>query len=290
MSAININTQAMLSARNLDQTQDMLTRSLNRLSSGSKIVNPADDPAGFAVSGKMSAQNLRVQAASTNVQNAASYLQTTDGFMNQIGKVLARMSELNALAKDPTKSASDVSLYQQEFKALQDQLRSTIGGNTSDIGGTTNVSTPLGAFNGTTLFGSTAAPTVSIGGDVGQSVTIPTTNLRTGSMLSLIQQDSSGNYTLQSTDAGASDVLDAATQQTATLRANVGAAQSRLDLAGTNLQVQSQNLVSTISQLSDVDVAKESTNLAKYNILLQAGTAMLAQANQVPQSVLKLLQ
>lgn len=290
MSAINTNTQAMLSARNLDQTQEMLSRSLNRLSSGSKIVNAADDPAGFAVSGKMTAQNLRVKAASTNVQNAASYLQTTDGFMGDIAGVLGRLSELGVLVKDPTKSPSDVSLYQQEFKALQDQLRSTIGGTTAEIGGTVNVPNPLGSFNGTTLFGSTAAPTVSIGSEIGQAITIPTTNLKLGGMLSLINQDVSGNYTLQSTDPTASTTLDTATQEVATLRANVGAAQSRLDLAGTNLQVQSQNLTSSISQLSDVDVAQESTNLAKYNILMQAGTAMLAQANQIPQSVLKLLQ
>jgi len=290
MSAINTNMQAILAARNLDQSQELLSRSLNRLSSGSQIVNPADNPAGLAVSSKLSAQSLRVQAAATNVQNAVSYLQTSDGFMGDMAKVLSRMSELGSLAKDPTKSAADVSLYQQEFKALQDQLRTTIGGSTTEIGGTAAITSPLGSFNGSTLFGSAAGPTVSIGESADQSIAIPATNLRTSAMQALINQDASGNYTLQSTDAGALATIDSTTQQVATLRATVGAAQSRLGLAASTLQVQSENLSSTISGISDVDVAKESTQLAKYNILVQAGTAMLAQANQTPNSVLKLLQ
>src|SRR6195952_1821907 len=108
MSSINTNLQAMLAARNLDQSQTLLGRSLNRLSSGSKIVNPADDSAGLAVSSKLDAQSLRVQAAMTNVQNAISYLQTSDDFMGGMNKVLSRMSELTSLSKDITKSPSDV--------------------------------------------------------------------------------------------------------------------------------------------------------------------------------------
>src|SRR3954447_21234099 len=151
MSVINTNVQAIAAARNLNRSQEMLGRSLNRLSSGSKIVNPSDDAAGLAVSEKLDAQNKRVRAATTNVQNAVSYVQTTDGFMSGMTKILSRMSELAILAKDVTKNSTDVALYQKEFSALQDQLRDTIGGTTSEIGGTSNVSTPLGAFNGITL-------------------------------------------------------------------------------------------------------------------------------------------
>jgi flagellin len=290
MSVINSNVQALTAARNLDQTQAMLAQSLNRLSSGSKIVNPGDDPAGLAVSEKLSAQNLRVQAASTNVQNAVSYVQTADSYMGSMKDILTRLGELSVLSSDVTKSPSDISLYQQEFSALQDQLRSTIGGSAAEIGGPAGVASPLGTFNGTTLFGTDAGPTVSIGQAPGQELAIPDINLRTGPMLSLINQDPSGHYTLQATDPGAVTTLTGATQQVATQRATLGAAESRLTLASSTLQVESENLAATISQIRDVDVAQESTNLAKYDILVQAGTSMLAQANQDPKSVLKLLQ
>lgn len=291
MSVINTNIQALASARNLNHSQEMLGRSLTRLSSGSKIVNPSDDAAGLAVSEKLDAQGKRVKAATTNVQNAVSYVQTADGFMSGMTKILSRMSELAILAKDVTKNSSDVALYQKEFTALQDQLRATIGGKTTEIGGTADIDTPLGAFNGITLFGSNAAGlTVTIGQAVGQDMTISESNLRTGAMLEAIQQDSSGNYTLKSTDANAIQKITDSIQHVATQRATLGAAQSRLELASTTLQVEYENLSSAISRIRDVDVADESTQYAKYNILVQSGTAMLAQANQTPQSVLKLLQ
>lgn len=289
MSAINTNLQAMLAARDLDQSQQLLGRSLNRLSSGSKIVNPADDSAGLAVSSKLDAQSLRVQAAITNVQNAVSYLQTSDDFMGGMNKVLSRMSELSTLARDITKSPSDVAVYQKEFTSLQDQLRTTIGGTTTEIGGTAGVTTPTGEFNGTQLFGSTAGVTIAIGQAVGQTITIPTANLRTGAMLDLIQQDSSGNYTLTFNDPTALAKIADTVQQVATQRATFGGVQSRLSLTAATLQVESENLSSTVSRIRDVDVAQESTQMAKYNILVQSGTAMLAQANQAPSSVLKLL-
>lgn len=295
MSVINTNIQAIAAARNLNQSQEMLGRSLNRLSSGSKIVNPSDDAAGLAVSEKLDAQNLRVKAASTNVQNAISYTQSADGFMGGMTKILARMSELALLSKDVTKNSSDVSLYQKEFSALQDQLRQTIGGTSAQIGGST-VNPPLGQFNGITIFGndtssdgSGAGLTVTVGQAVGQTMTIPQINLRDGYMGSIIAQDSSGNYSLSlsSTDAIAS--LTNAIQDVATERASLGASQSRLELAASSLSVEYENLSSAISRIRDVDVAEESTQFARYNILVQSGTAMLAQANQTPQSVLKLL-
>ena len=98
MSVINTNIQAIAAARNLNRSQEMLGRSLNRLSSGSKIVNPSDDAAGLAVSEKLGAQNRRVKAAVNNVQNAVSYVQTADGFMSGMTKILSRMSEIAILA------------------------------------------------------------------------------------------------------------------------------------------------------------------------------------------------
>lgn len=291
MSVINTNIQAITAARNLNTSQEMLGRSLTRLSSGSKIVYPSDDAAGLAVSEKLDAQNKRVKAATTNVQNAVSFVQTADGFMGGMTKILSRMSELAILAKDVTKNTTDIALYQKEFTALQDQLRDTVGGTTAEIGGTAGVATPLGAFNGITLFGpNPAGLTVTIGQAVGQSMTIKESNLRTGSVLNVVQQDASGVYSLNLTAATAISDITGAIQQIAGERATLGASQSRLELAATTLQVEFENLSSAISRIRDVDVASESTQLAKYNILVQSGTAMLAQANQTPTTVLKLLQ
>jgi flagellin len=291
MSVINTNPQAIAAARNLNHSQEMLGRSLTRLSSGSKIVNPSDDAAGLAVSEKLDAQNRRVQAAVTNVQNAVSFVQTADGFMSGMTSILSRMSELAILAKDVTKNTADVALYQEEFRALQDQLRATIGGPATEIGGPADIDSPLGAFNGITLFGSNATGlTVTIGQAVGQDMTIPESNLRDGAMLSIIGQDSGGDYTLSVTDPDAIGDITDAIQDIATERASLGASQSRLELAARTLQVEYENLSAAISRIRDVDVAEESTRYAKYNILVQSGTAMLAQANQTPQSVLRLLQ
>ena len=291
MSVINTNINALVGARNLNHSQEMLGKSLTRLSSGSKIVTPSDDAAGLAVSEKLDAQSRRVKAATTNVQNAVSYIQTADGFMGGMTKILSRMSELAILAKDVTKNSTDISLYQKEFSSLQDQLRDTIGGTTAEIGGSADISTPLGAFNGITLFGSnTAGLTVTIGQAVGQNMTITETNLRQGSLLGMINKSSGGVYTAAVTDANAIANITGSIQQVATERATLGASQSRLELATTTLQVEYENLSSAISRIRDVDVAEESTQYAKFNILVQSGTAMLAQANQTPNSVLKLLQ
>jgi len=291
MSVINTNIQAIAAARNLNRNQELLGRSLNRLSSGSKIVNAADDAGGLAVSEKLDGQSLRINAASTNVQNAVSYIQSADGYMGGMSKILSRMSELATMSQDVTKNSSDRDLYEQEFSALQDQLRSTIGGTTSEIGGTSDITSPLGSFNGMTLFGANPAGlTFSIGASVGQDMTIGETNLRTGAMQGLITQDGSGAFGVTASGPGAVDTLQQAIQQIATQRASLGASQSRLEIAGASLKIESQNLESAVSQIRDVDVAAESTQMAKYNILVQSGTAMLAQANQMPQSVLKLLQ
>lgn len=297
MSVINTNIQAIAAARNLNRSQELLGRSLNRLSSGSKIVNPSDDAAGLAVSEKLDAQNMRVRAATTNVQNAISYTQSADGFMSGMTKILARMSELALLSKDVTKNTTDVALYQKEFTALQDQLRQTIGGTTTQIGGTADISPPLGQFNGITIFGddtstdgSGSGLAVTVGQAVGQTMTIPQINLRDGAMGAIIAQDSSGNYTLTLSSTSAIASLTTGIQDVATERASLGASQSRLELASSTLQIEYENLSSAISRIRDVDVAEESTQFARYNILVQSGTAMLSQANQTPQSVLKLLQ
>lgn len=280
---INTNSAATSAARNLSNNQEMLNKALNRLSSGSKIVQPSDDAAGLAVSEKMFAQNRRLTAANTNVQNAKSYIQTADGFMSSMSKVLARMSELAMMAKDVTKNPSDIALYQTEFQALQEQLRDTVGGTT--------VPSPLGTFNGIQLFGPNPnGLSVTIGEGAGQTMRIAENNLQDGAMAALLAQAAPPAFSISVTTANVADLVIAAIEDVATERAILGAAESRLDVASTTLAIEAQNIEAAISRIRDVDVAAESTQLAKHNILVQSGTAMLAQANQLPQSVLRLLQ
>ncbi len=291
MSVINSNLQALSAARNLDRSQELLGRTLNRLSSGNKIVRPADDSGGLATSGKIDAQNQRVRAASNNVQNATSFIQTADSYMAGMAKILTRLGDLTALSRDPTKGPADVALYQTEFTALQDQLRATIGGTTLEIGGTIAVPAPQGTFNGRTLFGpNPSGITVNVGSEVGENIVIPETNFRTGSMLAFINQDGAGAYTLNIGSSTTISTLDSGLTQIALQRATFGGVQSSLDLSGATLAVTSENLSAALSRLRDVDVADESTQLAKYKILSESGTAMIAQANQSAQNVLKLLQ
>jgi flagellin len=280
---INTNPGASAAALHLSRSQDMLTKSLNKLSSGSRIVQPSDDAAGLAVSEKFDAQGHRIQAALTNVQNAISYVQTADGFMSGMSKVVSRMSELAMLAKDVTKNPQDIALYQKEFSALQQQLRDTVGGST--------VTSPLGTFNAVALFGPNAAGlTVTIGEAAGQTMTIPETNLQDGFLGALIVQSAPPAFDVQVTDPTITTMVTDAIEDVAGERAGLGAIQSRLELAVSTLQVQGQILEAATSRIRDVDVAQESTIFAKNNILVQSGTAMLAQANQLPQSILKLLQ
>lgn len=293
MSVITSQTHALASAHQLNRTNETLGRSLSRLSSGSKIVNASDDAAGLAATEKLGAQNRRVSAASVNVQNAISYVQTADGFMNGMGKTLSRMSELAILAQDATKNPADVALYRTEFDALRDQLRQTIGGTTAQIGGTADVQNPLGTFNGIVLFGDDAGSpeglSLVVGQAADQTFSLPRTNLRDGAMGDLIRQDGAGVYTLDLASPGLIAALNAATEDLSGERASLGAAQSRLELTFSTLQIERENLEAAVSRISDVDVASESTQLAKYNILMQSGAAMLTQANQTPESVLQLL-
>jgi flagellin len=268
---INTNFAATVAAGNLASSSSMLQKSLNRLSSGSKIVNPADDAGGLAVAMKLSAAAKRSGAASINIGNSISFLQTQDGVLKVTGKVLERMSELSMLYQDPTKNTSDRNNYDAEFTQLQKQLSAL----------TTE------KFNGTDLFG-TNAITVPVSEDGGQTVSLTAKDLgntASGGLGALA--DSAGAGSLAS--VGSISSITTALQNVATMRANNGAEQSRLGFAGEVLTTNKANLEAATSRITDVDVAEESTYLAKWNTLVQAGTAMLSQANQSAQIALKLL-
>jgi flagellin len=255
---INTNYAATVASDNLAASNAMLQKSLNRLSSGSKIVNPSDDAGGLAVSMKLSAAAKRSGAAASNIGNAVSFLQTQDGVMKVAGKILDRMSELATLNTDVTKNTDDLANYSAEFDQLTTEL--------SNLSGST--------FNGQALFGGSDLD-VGTNEDGSQTTTLTAIDL--------------------DTDTSSVDITDLSTitdaiKAVATDRATNGAAQSVLGFASEVLSVNKTNLEAATSRISDVDVASESTQLAKWNILTQAGTAMLSQANQSAQSALKLIQ
>jgi flagellin len=265
---INTNYAATVASNNLAASNNMLQKSLNRLSSGSKIVNPSDDAGGLAVSMKLSAAAKRSGAASSNIGNATSFLQTQDGVLKTAGKVLDRMSELHTLYQDPTKNTDDKSNYDSEFKQLQKELASLASET----------------FNGVALFG-TADSTVKVSEDGGQTVTMTGRDLAGTSALGSLD-DSTGAGSLGSTTIA--NITDAI-KNVATFRANNGAEQSRLGFASEVLTTNKANLEAANSRILDVDVAEESTQLARWNILVQSGTAMLSQANQSAQTALRLI-
>jgi len=266
---INTNFAAIVASNNLAASNDMLQRSMNRLSSGSKIVNPADDAGGLAVSMKLSAAAKRSGAAASNIGNSVSFLQSQDGVMKVTGKVLERMGELKTLYTDPTKNSADKANYDSEFVALRDELASLT----------------VNTFNSVALFG-TGDLSVAVSEDGTSAVTITAKDLSSSTDGVGVLSSSSLNSLA---DLDLSDVTDAI-QNVATFRAVNGAEQSRLGFALEVLTTNKANLEAANSRIIDVDVAAESTQLARWNILVQSGTAMLSQANQSAQTALKLLQ
>ena len=245
----------------------MLAKSLQRLSSGSKITSPADDSAGLAVSMKLSAQIARIGAAQNNVGDAISFNQTQDGYLTKMSDALNRMSELSVLAQDSTKTNADRSLYQTEFFALSSYINTAA---TKD-------------FNGVSLF--SATPLNVTTDSEGNTFSMTGTNLASATYAAATTADIS-------TQAGATAALTAvklAITQLATDRSSLGANIESLTYYNDQLTSLKNNLSAANSRIVDVDVAQESTSYARFNILVQSGTAMLAQANSLPNSVLKLL-
>jgi flagellin len=276
---INTNTAATIASSNLASSSANLQRSLNRLSSGSKIVNPSDDAGGLAVSMKLSAAAKRSAAANSNIGNVTSYLQTQDGVLKTTGKVMDRISELWTMYQDPTKNSTDKNNYDQEYKQLQKELSSLTGET----------------FNGVKLFGSTGGggnagvvDSIAVSEDAKQTVSISTKDLVDSTAGIGTFADTAGAGSLSSISS--IDSIKTAIDNVATFRAKNGAEQSRLGFASEVLTTNKANLEAANSRITDVDVAEESTQLARWNVLVQSGTAMLAQANQSAQSALRLIQ
>ena len=264
---INTNSAASLASNNLAKSNSMLQRSLNRLSSGLKIVEPSDDAGGLAVSMKLTATISRTHAVNTNLANAKSFLQTQDGGFQIAAKVMDRISELKLLSTDVTKNSSDNANYDTEFTALKAQL----------------VAISAETFNGVSLYTSASSATnlaVAVTENGTSTVNIDQAALANG--VSTIT--AAANLAAITVDNVTTSV-----QNVATLRAVNGAQAQRLMFASDMLITNGENLEAANSRIIDVDVAEESTQLARWNVLVQAGAAMLGQANASSQVALRLL-
>ena len=297
---INTNPAAIRASFNLTKNNKNLQASLTRLSSGKRITKPADDAGGLAVSMKLTSSISRTKAAISNIQNSLSFGEVQDGALQAGARIVDRLAELKTLSLDVMKSSADVANYNTEFKALQQQLHAITTETFNGVSLFASTTTAGGAMT----FG-TSSHTVSVftsdRGAAGSIVSLNKSALM--SALTFVsttdaanEATGSGITIAASTSATAIDInnitvsfFTKALESIATLRAENGATMTRLQFAEDHLRLSSANLEAANSRIMDVDVATESTALAKYNILSQASAAMLAQANMTQNTALMLL-
>jgi flagellin len=310
---INSNSAASSASFYMSKNNSALQKSINRLSSGSKIVHPNDDAGGLAVSMKLESMVTRLNGADKNIQNAVSFLEVQDGVLASTGKIVSRMIELKGLSQDVMKNSSDNDNYNREFKNLQVQLYdmsnltfngvSMFANFTSE--GTAAVfddmEQKLNEDNTMSIYVSSEGnigPKVSINKslllsaltidatDMTSSTWIATENTNNDDVWSFASQTYAAAISLGAISVG---VFTQALENIATLRADNGGTMSRLEFASDNVTLQSKNFTAANGRIVDVDIASESTNLAKYNILSQASASMIAQANSSMDMALMLL-
>jgi flagellin len=273
---INSNIAATQAAQNLTKANSALQTSIEQLSSGSKITSPADNAGGLAVSMRMTAAINDTTAANTNVQNAVSFLQTQDGAMSTANAILNRIAQLFTMSQDETMTSNDTNNYNIEFEQLQSQLTAI----------TTATFNGVSLFSGTDSAQASASLTIYTAADDSTSQSVAQSDLA----FAMSGITTATNITqLTITGVGPNDITAAITNL-GILRSSNGAEQSDLGFASTLLTTNETNLQSANSQIVDVDVAQASTQLAQNNVLVQAGTSMLSQANSSAQVALKLLQ
>ena len=305
---INTNATAARASMHLNKNTESLRKSLSRLSSGSRITQPMDDAGGLAVSMKLESSIARLAGAHKNVQNAISFLEVQDGVLDSAGKVVNRMIELKGLSQDVMKNTSDIANYNREFQDLQIQLHdmtavqfngvSMFAQFSSEAAGTEGKFGDLNLDNTVSIFvsadGSTR-PTVSVGKamllsaltlDTGTLAASEFSNAGTGNVRSFAAANISDAINLADVSVG---VFTRALENVATLRADNGASMSRLSFASDNISTTKTNMEAANGRIVDVDIAQESTRMAKYNILVQASASMLAQANSSSDVALMLI-
>jgi len=273
MAVIGYNAAAVNAAFYLNQNTNNLNSAIQELSSGSRISNPANDAAGVAVSGNMTAQISRLQAATQASQDVVSYAQTADGFLSTIEQQLSRMSELAQSATNGAFGSADLADYNTEFSDLVTQINSIF---------------THGDFNGANIFSGTNA---SAGITVAVDAQGDTDSLKALTISTLTNLGLSTSSTISTTTAATSMIstLNTAITSLTSQRAQINADISKFNFYVQNQQTETTNLQAANSRIADVDVATESTQLAQDNILQQASTSMLAQANSSQSSLLMLL-
>jgi flagellin len=263
---INTNVEAFNAHRQLSGTSEKLAKSMERLSSGYRINRAADDAAGLAISEKLQGQIGGLDQAQRNAQDAISLVQTAEGNLQEVHSMLQRVRELAVQYKNGSLSTTDRSAIQSEVNMLASEVE-RIGSSAQ--------------FNGILLLSSPATITFQVGAQDGEVITVATISLGQSAPPAAFQLSAGGT-----TDIGE---IDAAIDSISSQRAQFGAVQNRLEHTLSNLAVYQENLTASESRIRDVDMASEMVNFTKLQILQQSGTAMLAQANQTPQSVLQLL-
>jgi flagellin len=303
---INTNVAALNSYNQLSQTNNNMQKSLERLSSGSRINKAADDAAGLAISEKMKSQMSGLAQAQRNAQDGISMIQTAEGALKETHSMLQRMRELSVQAANDTNTTEDRAQIQKELHQLSSQIQDISEQtqfNTKALLNGDLVSGASGAGNGKQSFqvGANSGETLSLEiSDMGVAsgalgvdaagVTTSSGNIVIDSGATVISGGSNQISVLTQTDAeSAITTLDTAIGKVSDERAKLGAVQNRLNHTINNLSATEENLTAANSRIRDVDMAKEMMNMSKQQILSQAGTAMLAQANQMPQGVLQLL-
>jgi flagellin len=288
---INDNISALNTLNILNSNTQAAQNSLAKLSSGLRINKAADDPAGLAISQKMQAQITGLNTATDNAQDGISMIQTAEGSLSESQSILQSMNELAVQAKNGTNSSTDQSRLQDEANQLAQDL-TRISTQTSF-----NTQQVLGSATTTGSLFSSSGIMLQIGANDSQTINITLSGAAKG--VTGVDATSlgvgSGTVTSQSgvaidiTATNAITTINSAINDISAMRSKLGAYQNRLDHTINNLGVESQNLTSASSQITDVDMASEMTNFTKNNILVQSAEAMLAQANQLPQGVLSLL-
>ena len=291
---INTNLMSLNAQRNLNTSQHSLGMSIQRLSSGLRVNSAKDDAAGLAISERMNAQIRGMSVAQRNAGDAISLSQTAEGALGQVGDMLQRMRELAVQSANSTNSASDRGNLQSEYSQLSQEIGRTLGG--TNFNGT-NLFDSNTAFNFQVGAGTTANDTVAVARN---QLTGGTASATTGGALVTALGTANAADTLATATgisigtsaASAQDAMvaiDAALGKVNNERANYGAAQNRFESAISTLQVSSENASAARGRIVDADYAKESANLTRAQVLQQAGTAMLSQANSLPNNVLSLL-
>ncbi|WP_281728074.1 flagellin [Hydrogenophaga sp. PAMC20947] len=259
--------------RNLSASSGALATSMQRLSSGLRVNSAKDDSAGLAIAERMNAQVKGMNVAIRNANDGISLAQTAEGALGKVGDNLQRMRELAVQSANATNSTSDRTNLNAEYTQLSAEVTRVLTGT---------------KFNGTDLLSTAASQSFQVGANnvATDKIAVNTTNLTTGTGVAAV---TAGNISTAATALTQMDSLDTAINEITSARATYGAVQNRFDSVIANLQVASENQAASRGRIMDADFATETSNLSRGQILQQAGTAMIAQANQLPQGVLSLL-